>query len=352
MVTNELDLFEDMNTRSRIQLALFAHNEGENVVNVIRDIDSQVLLEDQNIDVSILCNGCIDRTSALARDSVEKTANPRLNYKVYEWQEGGKSKTWNRFADGIRHMQAVEIVVFMDSDIRIRDSECLQRLIVECLADDVVAVTSCPRATFPSGTSWLVKRVLSATARKHTDGPICGQLYAVKRQALDNISLPVPCLVEDGFLAACLNTRLFQTPATPAIRNRPLVRASRTASHEFSMTSSLDELFRHSVRLALGTEMNAALYTALWQAASSQERASRIREFACGEGIEFWFAQRDSSNLTTLSFSRTCKQFTKEIVRSGIRGVFKTPLVLVKAIFMIFVNREANHLFRTRTFKW
>jgi hypothetical protein len=243
--------------------------------------------------------------------------------------------------------------MFVDGDIRIRDSYCLQNLLAECFATDIVAVTSCPKYTFAEGTSWLLKTILSATATPHVDGPICGQLYAVKRSALDPIALPVPCPAEDGFLSACLNTQLFRNGPHKGECRKPLVKASATAWHEFTMPGTFRQLFDHSVYLAIGTEMNAALYTALWQPQAESDRVKLLRGFAQRDNLEYWFSRHEACReKSSFNLRPTFQKYFRQLGHKGVKGIFFAPAMIMKIAYLAMVNHRARKLFKSRAFGW
>ena len=332
---------------------MFAHNEESSIALLLRDLANQTLLRDRkadriaNVRICVLCNGCKDGTVDKASVAIKEEEILSGVSELYDFQQGGKARTWNRFVEELP--SDFDCIVFMDGDIRLPDSEALKNLIEELEVTDACAVTSEPRKNLAClRRKPLLYRAAKTIVRKHVDGPICGQLYAVKASEIRGIRLPVPCLVDDGFLSACLITGLFLHQGTPE-----RVRASHKVWHLFEPPSSFREFFRHDVRMALGVELNAALYTDLWAAESLEERFALLTQFAGSEGIE----QSISNHLLSPEKSALKRRGVMKRAfgnnEEGIAGrLARFPLRFVHGIYMALVRRRARHLFRQRQFEW
>jgi glycosyltransferase involved in cell wall biosynthesis len=265
-----------------VDVAVFAHNEQSTTPALISDLDRQSIVNESGVEVRIhiLCNGCNDRTVEVAHDAVAKSMHLFPVTVIDNFAEGGKTLTWNRFVSALPDNS--NFVIFVDGDIRIKDADALSRLLCDLQHDEADAVTSHPLKDM-SRLRWnpILRIAAGLVSGDHRDGPICGQLYAAKTEKLRKIRLPVPFLVEDGFLSACLVTGLFSHNGKPE-----KVKASQRMNHPFKTPGSLRVFFQHDVRLRLGCELNAALYSDLWAAESVPARIGLLKQFSASIGVD------------------------------------------------------------------
>jgi hypothetical protein len=329
-----------------VDIGVFAHNEEATIAGFLADLSGQSLLSkgDVSVRISVLCNGCSDRTEDAARRAMSGSDALHSATRIFAFSEPGKARTWNRFIESLDSDS--DYVIFADGDIRISGHTLLEDLLEDLRANDAVAVTSRPIKKL-GHIRWNVPLRLAAKliARPHRDGPIAGSLYAAKAESVRRIRLPVPCLVEDGFLSACLVTGLFSHDGEPE-----RVKASSRASHQFEAPGTLREFFKHDVRLALGSELNAALFTDLWAAGTEQARIEVLEEFSQSRGIEESIAQhlrhpeRSALRGGAKIWERGVGRFTTRVI--------KLPIRVLYACYMWLVKREARRLFRSRKFHW
>ncbi len=332
-----------------VDIAIFAHNEERNLAALIDDLARQTLIWDPNteLQIRILCNACRDKTVLVAKRALLSRAQLIPIAAVDDLAEGGKSRTWNRYVSQLRDDS--DSAVFMDGDIRISDADALSNLVEDLLQSDGVAVTSRPLKDLRRlRRRPLLRTATSLTGRDHRDGPIAGSLYAIETRALRQIRLPVPCLVEDGFLSACLVTGLFACQGQPE-----RVRASRRVCHYFEPPGSLREFFRHDVRLALGAELNAALYTDLWQAESVSNRIEMLHQFSVSFGIDHSIDEHlKHPERSALRW----KNLFSPMDVSNKDGFFSTALRLAfrfgHLLYMAVVFHRSRKLFAERRFRW
>jgi hypothetical protein len=333
---------------TRASLGVFVHNEEHTVGRCLQDLREQQLRGEVELRVFVLCNGCTDASVSVARRAAEAWAGlTDRSIEVLDLPEPGKSRTWNRFVELADDDQA-DVAVCVDGDIRMRGVTALVDLVGELRDPSISAAVSRPVAVFPREAPRHLPRLFENTKTEHADGAIVGSFYAARMDRLREIRLPVPCLVEDGFLAACLITDLFSQDG-----EHRLVRASKRVSHEFEAPTSVAAFFRHSVRVVLGTEMNAALFTPLWAAPTREARRDLLRGFARGEGLDEAFRIHDrqisSRHFGTTRFWRDFAEETLGDVRGSPR---KAPLRLAKRAYLGAVRARAWKLFRERTFVW
>lgn len=332
-----------------VDIGIFAYNEEGKIDRLLGDLARQTLFADHHtkLKIRILCNGCTDRTAEVASAAVQNSDILRPITLINNFELGGKSRTWNRFVGELP--EDSEFCLFIDADVEIRAPATLENMLVELQQCQAVAVTSRPIKEVNS-LRWnpLLRFAARSIAAEHRDGPICGQLYAVRSEAVRDIRLPVPCLVEDGFLSACLITGLFSHPG-----KYEKVKASVLAIHHFEAPGTLSQFFQHDVRIRLGCELNAALYSELWAAETIEDRTALLREYAASQGLD-----------------RAIDEHARHPERSALkrRGICENALIpdrerpisslarllprLAHSIYLDIVRCRAKWLFRKRRFSW
>lgn len=334
----------------KVQLGVFIHNEEQRLPALLEDLARQSIPAHFEVKIHLLCNGCTDSSLEIAKAAAKPDSCFGSRHKdvfPVEFREPGKATTWNRFV----HEQAsvdTKWLVFVDGDIRLPHKFVIADLLDEIDQTSCDAVVSKPTATFSDTTTKLTRLAFRGGAAPHRDGAICGQLYVASRESLAGIHLPKNCLVEDGFLAACLSTERFSHPGEAS-----RIRASKKTFHTYEAPSDLRSVYKHSIRISLGTEMNAALFTKLWEANSAELSTTLMKLFAQGECIEE--ALTDHERLPknrALTFRKSCRRSLIDFRNSGPTRMLKLPLVGAKLAYTQFVNSSANRRFRQRLFRW
>lgn len=332
-----------------VDIAIFAHNEQEQISRLLEDLSQQTLLADADtrLRIRVLCNGCSDDTFAVAEAAVSRLPELRAVCDVRDLPQPGKSRTWNAFVDQLPPDS--DFVVFVDGDIQLRDTNALLHLIEDLRGDSAVAITSRPQKDTQSlRRRPLLRFIAESVGRVHRDGPIAGSLYAVKTAAIRNVRLPVPCLTEDAFLSACLVTGIFSHEGRPA-----LVKASSRVSHWFKTPETLRQFFAHDVRIAVGTELNAALFSTLWEAESNEQRYQLLSRFSESSGIEESIVEHlRHPDRSSLKFRFALLRLFRRGNRSFISHIIHFPLRLVHFIYVLLVNNLARRKFQERRFQW
>jgi len=331
-----------------IDIGVFAHNEESEINALIGDLAKQSLINHPGIilRIRVLCNGCTDDTVRVARNAVAVNEQMVKITVVENFEKSGKSRTWNSFVseiDGESHF-----TIFMDADIRIIDADALLKLIEDLAHSEAVAVTSRPQKDL-SGLKFNPFLYLSANTikREHKDGPISGQLYAVKTEEIRQIRLPVPCLVEDGFLSACLITGLFSHPGRPE-----KVKASHRVSHFFQPPKSIRAFFHHDVRLALGCELNAALYSNLWSAKTVKDRIVIMEQFAESVGVDQSIDVHQRHPERSALRPLIILSVKKNKKNHGLSKIVRSPIFFAHNVYIKIVRYRAQKLFSERLFRW
>lgn len=327
----------------RVAIGMFAYNEAANIASAIADVTSQRFPDSWSVRVLVLCNGCTDDTYDVARTEAQRYAS--IDVQAVELVQGGKSRTWNWFVEN--QAEANDVLVFVDGDIRITDSDVVPRLVQHVEGGSKAAVSRAV-ATFPVGASPLLKAIFERTKSGHRNGAIVGSLYAARSEVVRDVRLPNPCLVEDGFLAATLVSGVFSHPD----RNDDVVAAPHV-SHTYEAPPTLKAFFRHSIRLELGTEMNAALFGALWALPDVSSRLRLMREFAEGRGLEeAYTSYQNRPDTDGLSGRRVVRRFVQDTRDVLSDSKVHAPLRIAKQFYLAAARARALELFRERTFVW
>jgi glycosyltransferase involved in cell wall biosynthesis len=172
----------------RRAVAIFAHNEGNNIVRCLESISKAMADGDECV---VLNNGSSDNTGALVEEFIARNGFGRLvTIKV-----GDKANAWNVFVHDVRVV--ADVFVFLDGDCEIEKNalDALERCIV-----------ANPRlnaaAALPSATASKTNR--EAMIRY---GGLAGNLYAlsakfVERVRESHVRLPVGLIGDDSLIGA------------------------------------------------------------------------------------------------------------------------------------------------------
>lgn len=252
-----------------ISVGILAWNEAGAIERTLRSLFQQTALQAESADppgcaweIVVVPNGCTDNTAAVSSralaDLVART-NPDIAWRVCEVAESGKSNAWNRFVHEFSAPGA-DLIALLDADIEFGERTTL--------ANAVTALTSDPRAVAAvdlplkdavkkremSFLERISVRASGDLAQRHAE--LCGQFFVARADALRRIWMPKGLSVEDGFLGAMLVTNCFREPAD----HRRIIRAEG-ATHYYETLASIRAIYRHELRLVIGTALNCYL---LW----------------------------------------------------------------------------------------
>jgi glycosyltransferase involved in cell wall biosynthesis len=172
-------------------VAVLAHDEERRIARCLGSLP----LADSRIAVHVLVNGSRDRTAEIARGFHGVT--------VHEYADGGKAKSWNRFAFDTPGIDA-NCFVFVDGDAEIAAGS------VEAL---VQALAANPQANAAAGMPMNGRNAEAYRAEMATSRGLFGDLYAlrgsfVERMRARHIRLPEDLVGDDGLLCAMAKTDL------------------------------------------------------------------------------------------------------------------------------------------------
>lgn len=253
-----------------ISVGILARNEERAIERMLRSLFQQSALQSEPVDLAgcaweivVVPNGCTDGTAAVAgrtlTDLVAQTNRSDISWRVCELEEGGKSNAWNRFVHEFASPSA-DLIVLADADIEFGERATLANSVAALTRDAAaVAAVDVPLkdALKKSKLSFIERISVRAPGDLTRRRPeVCGQFFVARADALRRIWMPKGLSVEDGFLDGMLATNCFRQPPDYA----RIVRASG-ATHYYETISSLKAVYRHELRLVIGTALNCYL---LW----------------------------------------------------------------------------------------
>jgi glycosyltransferase involved in cell wall biosynthesis len=212
------------------------------------------------VEIRVVANGCTDATAAVAASSFVDYYGSRSEVAtfVHDLRQAGKANAWNYLVHEAAN-RLTEFIFLVDADIRIPDRECLAHLLqaLRGASEAHVAVDE-PRKDLQEGVprKLLERFILAGSGTAYEVGSsICGQLYCARFGFLKNIMLPLGLPGEDGYLNAVVRTSNFQMSDDP----RRIVFANN-AFHVFESDKTIGSVFRHNLRLTIGTAINILLF--------------------------------------------------------------------------------------------
>lgn len=251
-----------------ISIGIMAWNEAAMIETTLGSLFDQSALRGQASDlpdtgweIIVVPNGCSDNTAECARRAlatlVADTGRTDIAWKVHELIEAGKSNAWNHYVHEYASPHA-ELIVMIDADIEFGEAETISNSVRALLADPhaVVAVDLPLKDAVRKPGKTLIERLSLAASKAGSGGApaIAGSFYCARAEALRQIWMPRGLSIEDGFLRAMIVTDCFRAP----IDERKVIRAPN-ASHYFETLTSLRAIFRHELRLVVGSALNCYL---------------------------------------------------------------------------------------------
>lgn len=271
----------------KVDIGVFAHNEADGITRTLQGLMRQEVAG-LDVRVLVLANGCTDDTAELARSSFSQTGTPSPtgpSVEVAELAQGGKSRTWNRYVHELSRSDA-DVLVFMDADINIPESDSLLRLIRGLTSNPALhAFNSHPIKDIvyrPENLGLLDKAIaMGSETLNDWKTAICGSLYAMPSARARMLHMPIGLAVEDGFLRA-----MILTDAMTIDEDFSRIDGG-DVFHVFSSERSILALIKHQTRIVIGSAVNTAAFTALRAVPGSQRHAA-LAEAASREN---WLAE-------------------------------------------------------------
>ncbi len=305
----------------RVSIGILAYNEEAVIQATIAAIRRQSLLYDADrlnvsaLEIIVVPNGCTDSTSRRATEAVVSAAWPtRVNVRIVDLSEAGKSRTWNRYVHELSDRDA-DFLILMDADTEFATDDVLEFLLHELIINaDIQVSTDLPlkHVAKLDQRSLADKVSLLTSSLNVSDSAIAGSLYCARTQTLRQIWMPLTLPVEDGFLRAMIVTQGF-TQKEDTRRVKRLVHKH----HYFQSHRNVRSFLRHETRIIVGSVVNYHLFSLLWR----EGKSGHVGQFIRGAN------ERDPSWLDKL-------------VASESKGLWRVPASFVSKRFRVAEPRR------------
>ena len=245
-----------------ISIGILAHNEESDIGTLISDLAEQHLLANKALstEIHVVANGCTDNTVDVSKTALATQPFHRENIAtfVHDLSRPGKSNAWNEFIHRLASPKT-DYVFCLDADIRIPEATTLQRVFDKLVSSKTacVAVDESVKDLSEKAQKTITERIILAASGTgyNTRSAIAGALYCVRFDVLRNIWMPIGLPGEDGFLRAMILTSNFTKD-----ENLDRLVFVEGARHIFESERTIAGVFRHNVRLAIGTAINVLLF--------------------------------------------------------------------------------------------
>ena len=251
----------------KISIGILAKNEEKNIERTLKSIFKQsVFVEAKNVlngsewEVVVVANGCNDNTAKKAQKTLQTLCNQlgslqkNVSWKIFEINEAGKSNAWNHYIHEYSADRA-EIIIMIDADIEFNHSDTIYNSVKELQKNpnvDVAVDTPLKHFSLKTKKS-LLEKISSLKSSDMLEGHpgIAGSFYCARAEVLRKIWMPIGLTGEDGFLRAMIITDLFRSTPNPSKISRV-----SNASHFYEGLTTFREIFRHELRMIIGTTLN------------------------------------------------------------------------------------------------
>ena len=346
----------------RVSIGIFAHNEQGHIGRLLESLAEQDVMKiaaDRGdlLEIITLANGCRDATAQEAdvASGFIRCLHPSISSRTEVITESGKSNAWNmyvhRFSDPL-----ADFLIFMDADITLVGKSTL-RLLIDALVqngDANVSVDVIIKDIAFKRRQTLKDRLSLAATKLNQTGPakLAGSLYCGRAAILRGIWMPIGLLVEDGFLKAMVATRSF----TKSEDQRSLIQV-QGAAHTFEAVTHAQSVFKHEVRLLVGTWMNVVLFGHLRRMVSETKKTAGALIQEWNEANPQWFPCLLRTGNRHPEFWRfTCNVLSlpiRQALRSNFRQcLIKLPVALFRCAFTSAALVSASGMIRKRVYQW
>ena len=249
-----------------VSIGIMARNEESAIQKTLLSFFEQSVFfykgEDVKVsmwEVIVVANGCTDKTSLIAEEFLRKCCekndfDKKITWKVVDILEPGKSNSWNLFIHNFSNKKT-ELFILLDADIVFNHVDTVFNCIKELNENHHASVVvDLPLKHFSyKKRKNLVEWISTKQSNQafENEPAIAGSFYCARAEILRNIWMPPGLSGEDGFLRAMVVTDFFRAPPDPS----KVVRASN-ASHFFEGLTKINDIFRHELRMVIGTSLN------------------------------------------------------------------------------------------------
>ena len=191
----------------------------------------------------------------------------------------------------------------------------------------------------------LIERISLSASDERFKGPvgIAGSFYCARSEILRAIWMPAGLPGEDGFLKAMIVTDLFRSEVDMC----RLVRA-QNASHFYEAESTILGIFRHELRLVIGTALNCYFtWDFLKFATDPKGPGAGILIRDCLEENPNWYKDYITNEIRNRGFwvlprGMLFRRFSALSRSNALQRISKFPFALVAFVFDVLVFMAAN----------
>jgi glycosyltransferase involved in cell wall biosynthesis len=246
-----------------VSIGMLAWNEEAGIAATIRSLFQQTAFVEKGglvdtWELLVVPNGCSDATAKVAEaavtDCISALGLRNVSFTVVELEQAGKSNAWNHYVHQLSRKDA-DFILMVDSDIEFDHPDTVSNAVRTLHGDSLAqVVVDLPlKDIVRKKRKSLLERLSVGVSKDRLSSTIgiAGSFYCARAAVLRGIWMPVGLPGEDGFLKAMIVTDLFRSD----IDTRRLVRA-QNASHFYEAESTISGIFKHELRLVIGTALN------------------------------------------------------------------------------------------------
>jgi len=339
-----------------VSIGMLAWNEEAGIAETIRSLFRQTVFLSKNAslvecwELQVVPNGCSDGTVRVAQEAIAECQAAlnitNIQSSVIELKEAGKSNAWNHFIHNLSRKDA-DFILMVDSDIEFDHPDTILNTIKELDGNpSAYVVVDLPlKDIVKKQKKSLIERISLSASDERFKGPvgIAGSFYCARSEILRAIWMPAGLPGEDGFLKAMIVTDLFRSEVDMC----RLVRA-QNASHFYEAESTILGIFRHELRLVIGTALNCYFtWDFLKFATDPKGPGAGILIRDCLEENPNWYKDYITNEIRNRGFwvlprGMLFRRFSALSRSNALQRISKFPFALVAFVFDVLVFMAAN----------
>jgi glycosyltransferase involved in cell wall biosynthesis len=335
-----------------VSIGILAHNEAGDIGNLISDLGNQILLSnrDLHIEIYVVANGCTDATIDVSKRALAARPFQKQNVKVFihNVARAGKSNAWNELIHTFASPKT-DFIFLLDADIRIPEQTSLQ-LMLDALVQSKTALVAIDKSvkdlSEKTHKSVIERLILTGSGTAYDiRAALAGGLYCARFSILNGIWMPTGLPGEDGFLRAMILTANFTSE-----ENLERLIFVEGARHIFESERTIRGVFRHNIRLAIGTAINVLLFIHIrGSKCISEDVASYVRKKNAADPN--WVNELILNEIRSGKYFILKREFLFKRIRlfSSLpisNKIRKAPILVLGLVFDLTLFFVANHLMR------